>query len=413
MSDFLADFIDDEEDKKKPIEKSKTKKEESDEELVVKKVSDEIKVVFRCKGYPDEEIIIPAFKKTANNILNRGIIFYGPTGSGKTTIIRNFMFLTKKTFPIVFAFAPTNSEKHDMDAMIPKPLVYETGWGLKEIKDIYTRQRSATEIYNNANNLKTLHKLFVRVANAHARKFLGKILSLKQRAIKDVMKKNDSLADQKNKIAEIEDVFKEKLIKFYKQVINPNARKLERESLDQEEKFALRYRNLNVRSLMVFDDAMTEILALIKAGKKANDETIKNFFFKGRHANISHWYAFQDDKGLDTDIRKNAHISVFTDKQVALAYFSRAANSFSAQEKKRAEAVINTIFDEDKCSKYAKLVYYRLDKHKFQYIIADEYEDKEVQMCSKPVRDFCKKVELKGENFDKSNPYFQKFAEQL
>lgn len=376
---------------------------------------DTLKVTYIVKQNgqtKEEEILVPKFKKTKDNILNKGIILYGPTGSGKTRIIRDFMHLTKNSFPIVFAFAPTNAEKHDYDALIPKPLVFEN-FGLKEIKEIYNRQRSTTEVYNNANNLKTLHSLFNRVASAKARIYLKKINYFKERALKDIFEKYESLSEKNDKKEEIELLFKEKLICFYKQIIIPNIKKLQQMNLTQEERFALRYRNLNAKTLIMFDDAFTEVMKLIREGRRKEDETIKNFFFKGRHANITHWYAFQDDNRLDSDIRKNAHISVFTDKQVALAYFSRGANSFSLQEKKRAEAVINTVFDEEKAPKFAKLIYSRLDKNKFYYIVADEYEDKEVQMCSTVVKEYCKKIASKEGNFDTTNPYFQLFQGQI
>src|SRR6185437_1745879 len=231
------------------------------------------------------------------------------------------------------------------------------------------------------------------------------------RAIKEASEKCESISEKSNKKKEIKEIFKERLIKFYKQLINPNAKKLLTQDLDQKEKFALRYRHLNPRVMAIFDDAFTEVMALIRQGRKKEDETIKNFFFKGRHANITHIYGFQDDNHLDSEVRKNAHISIFTSKQVALAYFGRAANNFSALEKKRAESVINTIFDEHSAMKYTKLVYSRLYKFQFQYIIADEHEDHEVQMCSKIAREYCKKVASKEGDFDVDNPYFQKFKE--
>lgn len=370
---------------------------------------DSLKVVFKYKGNPDEEIIIPKFKKNVLSILNRGIILYGPTETGKTVIMKDFLYMTKGVYPIVFAFSPTNSENHTYDSIIPKPLVFEE-LTLKQIKEIYIRQKTTTEIYNNANNLKTLHSLFLKVSNIRSKLFLDKLLNFKDKALKEAEAKCETLIEKKNKKDEIEEVFKDKLIKFYKQVINPNYNKLQNMELNQEEKFALRYRYLNPHILIIFDDALTEIMGLLKESKKDKDEIIKNFFFKGRHAKISHWYGFQDDNRLDSEIRKNAHISIFTDKPVALSYFRRSANGFSLVEQKKAEAVINTIFS-DKSPDFAKLIYCRMDKTKFYYIVADEHDDSEVQMCSDLVKDYCNKISAKNGNFDTSNPYYNKFAD--
>ena len=374
---------------------------------------DSLRVVFRPnKKLPDEELVIPKFKPTPQYLINKGIIIYGPTETGKSTIFREFAYLTKDYFPIVFAFAPTNAETHNYDHIIPAPLVFED-ITLKQINEIYSRQKIASEIYGNANDLKTLNTLFLKVANARSKMYLEKLLYFKERAIKEADSKYENLSEKKQKKDEIEEIFKEKLIKFYKQIINPNYRKLQNMHLSQEEKFALMYRSLNPHVLIIFDDALTEIMKILKDSKKEGNEVIKNFFFKGRHCKISHWYGFQDDNRLDSDIRKNAHISIFTSKAVALAFFTRAANNFTKTEITKAEAVIDIVFS-DQAPAYAKLVYSRLDpKHKFYYIVAREYDDSQVQMCSKPVRDFCKKIMIKSSNFDTSNPYYSKFANNL
>lgn len=411
MSDFLCNFIVDEIGTKRPVVNTAAPVRSPAGRVETKyKKDDSVKIIFRTRGAQDEEITIPRFTRSKNNLINKSIILYGPSGSGKSTIIRDFMHEVRKAFPLVMGFVPTNAEKHDYDAMIPRPFVHEE-FGLKEIKEVYTRQKTMTEIYNNANNIKTLNKLFERVANRRAQMFLDKMKHLRDKALRE--SDQGTLSEKSQRRTEIEDIFKERLARFYKQIINPNAKRLERMDLDQEEKFAIKYRHLNPRILIVFDDAFIEVMKLIKEGRRKDDEVIKNFFFKGRWANITHWYGFQDDNRLDSDIRKNAFVNVFTDKQVALSYFNRPANSFSALERKRAEAIINTIFDESKMPKHAKLVYMRLDKNRFYYHIADEYEDRDVQMCSHVARKMAKEMESKDSNFDTSNPYFARFADQV
>lgn len=423
MSDFLADFLKNDDsknnnsDRKKLTDKKNKRNESSDESTISDNDSnidykylnkdETIKVRFVYKNIT-EEIIVPKFKNTYLALINKSIILYGPSGTGKTVIVKDFMHFVKKQFPIVFAFVPTNEQKHDYDSLIPKQLVFEE-FGLKEIKDIYLRQKAISEIYNIANNINTLNLLFIRIASPKAKIFLRKLLYIKHKALKEADKINGDASTIKRKKDEIEEIFKEKVIKFYKYVINPNAKKLQNMDLSQEEKYALKYRNLNPKALILFDDASTEIISLIKLGKKNKDETIKNFFFKGRWANITHWYAIHDDTGLDSDIRKNAFKSIFTDKQTALGFFNRSANSFSAIEKKRAEAVINVIFSKE-APPFAKLMYSRLDKNNFQYVVAKEYADSEVQLCSKTVRDFCEKIANKEKLLESStNPYIEKF----
>src|SRR5271168_1053547 len=245
MSDFLNNFIEEFD------AKTSTKKQKIPDAPVLKE--EVLKISFRNKTVT-EEILVPRFKKNINLVLNKSIILYGPSESGKTYILRDLMHLTKTCFPIVFAFVPTNTEKHDYDSLIPKPLVFEH-FGLKEIREIYERQRMTTEIYNNANNLKTLHSLFDRVSNEESKQFLKELLHLRRKAIMSAEKKTD-----KKKIEEIEEIFKTKLTRFYKTMINKSASALQRMDLSQDEKIALRYINLNPRMLILFDDALVEVM---------------------------------------------------------------------------------------------------------------------------------------------------------
>lgn len=390
----------------------KNEKNEKNEKDQFFKKDDSITVKLNIRGNAIEKITVPKWKLNPEQLINRGIILYGPTGSGKTRIIREFMSITKRYFPIVIVFAPTNMEKHDYDNLVPKQLIHED-LKLDYIQEIYNRQRSTTEIYNNSNNLNILNKLFMKVANIKNRQYYDKLLSFKKNSISEVDRKIDDSEQRRQKLEEIESIFEKKLISFYKGIINANIDKLKKMDLSQEEKYAIRYRNLNPRMLIIFDDAFTEVMQVINEGKKKKNQVIENFFFKGRHANISHWYAFQDDNRLNSEIRKNAHLSIFTDIQVALSYFTRAANSFPMSEKKKAETVINTIFSRDHAPEHAKLIYNRLDKNKFYYIVAGDYKDEDVQMCSSTVREYCQKISARNDNFDKNNPYFRSFQDNL
>jgi len=379
------------------------------------KKDDNLHVIFRYRGQPEEEIIIQPIRKTNMIFLNKSVIFYGPSGSGKTTAIYNYMYIMFDIFPTVFIFAPTENQKGDFGKHVPAPLIFEE-FGIKNIRDIYLRQKAATSIYNNANNLKVLHGLFMRVANAKAKQFQKKLVLLREKAKHQAASMYTDLGARKAKLEEIDDMFKYKLIRFYKRIIEPYTRRLKTQDLTKEEKFAIKYLNFNPRTLIVFDDATTELLELIKEGKKKvkgeatkDGEIIKHFFFKGRWANITHWYAFHDDNKLDTDIRKNAFYSIFCDIQVALAFFQRTANNFTSIEKKRAETIINAVFDKKTAPEHAKLVYSRLEK-KFYYLVADNVPE-DFQMCSHAVRKFCSQIVKKEGGMDMNNPFSKKFEE--
>lgn len=374
-----------------------------------------LKIQFKARGFPDEEILVPLYNKSPYGLHNKSGMFYGLSGTGKTVLINDFMYRMKDMFPKVVVFSPTNQEKHDYDGIVPSPLVYED-FTLENIKELYEHQRAAAQVYNNANNLKVLHGLFKKVATRKSHQYLNRLLNMKNRALMDIEKNYKDPGQRKSKREEVKDMMREKLIAFYKSIIKPHKAKFQgNRNLTDKEALAIKYLDYNPHILVIFDDAMKEIMAMIKEGKKNNDNVLENFFFKGRHAKITHFYAFQDDGGLDPGIRKNAFVNFFTSKNVALHFFNATANNFSPYEKKKAASIIEDVFahanEKGHPLEHAKLVYMRDNKNPFQYVIADVHDD--FRMCSAAVRAYCKKVRRDDSAIDTSNTHMSAFMDGL
>lgn len=298
------------------------------------KNDDSIRCIFNCPKRPPEEIVIPKFEKLPLTFLNKSIILYGGSGSGKTFLIYDIMNLMKNIFPTVFVFSPTENERGDFAKKIPSQLIDED---LKtdKISNIYLRQKATSNYYIKASKISILYCLFKKIATVQDHKNHKKLINARTATIAYLNKTYADPGIRKTKIESIGDIFKIKFITYYKNVIKPKIHILLKQKLTQAEQDCIKYINLNPRILIIFDDATTEILNLIKEGKKRNDETIKNFFFKGRHTNITHIYSFHDDGKLDSDIRKNAFYSIFCSQTAALSFFGKTANSFSTLEKKK------------------------------------------------------------------------------
>jgi hypothetical protein len=120
---------------------------------------------------------------------------------------------------------------------------------------------------------------------------------------------------------------------------------------------------------VVFDDCG----AILKRFQK--EEVIKKIFFQGRHNYINLIITLQDDLNLDSSIKKNAFVNIFTTGRCASAYFERGSNSFSKKDKEVAGKIINSIFNTNVKNNFKKLVYLRDDPNPFRYTVADLYDE--------------------------------------
>jgi len=312
----------------------------------------------------EDGLSVEKFEICPENILNRGIIFYGPTKSGKTTLMLNFMYAIKDQIHMAFAFAPTNQEKHELDKIIPPMFVYETlDSGL--IKDIYERNRAKSTLYNQVHSLEELTPIFKAIASPQELKHDEYICAIAAKTMDKV--------ETNSQRQEINEILNKKRVARYRKIIKSASPS----SIPQKYSGLYKNMDINPKALVMFEDATSELGILIKKEKQKNEETIKNFFFKGRWANITHFYAFHDDKGVDTDIRKNAHVSIFTSKQIAYTYFSRPSAGFTLSEKKLAERHIRAVFGESgsgRFPKHSKLVYVR-ETAEFMYVVAEVFDN--------------------------------------
>lgn len=343
--------------------------------------------------YKTENLKIPHFEICPSTIVNKSVILYGESGTGKTQIIRDIMYKCKESFPEVIVFCPTNEENHDYDGYIPDCLIYDE-FDLNNITSVYERQKNKAMRYNNVNDINNLKSIYDIIKNNRTEKFHNKMLEFETKNLNNISRiVNDG--ERKNKRDEFNKYIKNKFIDFYKKCIKINLTSVHK--LSNYQKQLVNDLDINPKILVIFDDAMEEIKSLIKIGNKENNQVIKNFFFKGRHAHITHIYTFQNEDKLDASIKKNAFYSVFTTPDSAKGFFSKANMCQSPHDKKKVEICSDEIFGDGE-KKYRVMIYSRLDyKTPFKYFKADLHDD--FKMCSNIIWDFCNLIEDKNKLF--------------
>jgi hypothetical protein len=119
--------------------------------------------------------------------------------------------------------------------------------------------------------------------------------------------------------------------------------------------------------------------------------------------------AVQDDNKLTANLKKNAFLSIFTDRTSCQHLIDSKALSFDKKKKLLMGEALNVIIDNPN-RPFEKLAYYRLgnDKNMITYTKAIIYGDEGFPFGSPTFRFICKKIEEKIG--DKNNQFLQDVA---
>jgi hypothetical protein len=260
----------------------------------------------------------------------------------------------------------------------------------------------------NANNLVNLKSLFDRVSDSQAKEVEKSIL--KKTGDSLIFIDNSGVLNFAQKKAQISAIKLERdkvLRKVYKTSIRYHKLILEKStSLTKKERSALTFLDINPHVLLVFDDFASKFKKLYKM-----TTAIKEIFYEGRQSFITTIIKTQDDKEIDSELRKNSMVNIFTTAQTATAAFERTSNSYPKHVKERSKMAIETVFKQDivKAKHHQKLVYIQNLTDPFRYTISDLYD--EYKMCCNSVWEFEDKIGVNNDSQDlESNPFFSKYS---
>jgi hypothetical protein len=349
--------------------------------------------LFTQDGYE-----VPIFDKHYKNYLNRSIVLYGASASGKSMIMRDILYTLKDHIPNMCVICPTNNLNKSYDGIIPSQLIYnEVTEDL--IKKIFNRQKVAVKMYNMTNDLDRLKHIYNKLSRKNNEKLMSLIASYNK--IKHIFSNNDNIhiSEKKIKLQELDEEHNKSLIAFYKEIISKNKSIIDRNNnLDENEIRIINYININPNFLIIIDDAA------VSASVWSRYQEVKELFFNGRHHKITFMISFQDDKLLESSLRKNAFINIFTTQVTCNSFFERTANNFTKAEKNKMAKLSHFIFNDEKLKNknYKKLVYIKDRNPTTYYIIANYYDD--FQFGSKHLYELCDKVK---KNDDKNEEDYE------
>jgi hypothetical protein len=344
--------------------------------------------------------------KDYRHYLNLTTVIYGQTGSGKSIILDEIMYLLKPYIPVCFVVSQSNSSNNAYTNKVGKRFIkktIESDW----IDGLLQRQKNASSAYSKVNDMLELKHMFDRIINSTTKAV--------EKAIIDKAKDSITYVDnsdmlffrkkaQKNQITE----YKEKALKkLYKKTIRRYIVELENlNSLSKVERGTIEFLDFNPNLLFILDDCASNFKKWYK-----KTTAIKEIFYEGRHYNFSNLITSQDDKEIDSELRKNTRISIFTTAQSAISNFERKSNYYPKNIIDKARLCIDAVFKQkiNEPTHYQKLVYIQGSSDPFRYTIADTYED--FTIGSSAVWEYNDRIKSKNsDSAVNNNPFFEKYS---
>jgi hypothetical protein len=358
----------------------------------------------------------------AGLFIDKTITAYGPSGTGKTVLIKNVMRVTQGHIEQIIVVAPTAVSNRAYDGFVDPSLIHynlrlppdptaparkkvetDTEAAVRFLETIWQRQEMMAAIYTRANTPKTLARLYGRLSARARAEGDDRIRALEVRrrqVCDDVTHQYGSdpgRCDEKKK--DVNGKFTKMLVLLYKQFIAPCFEELwRREDLTEDETYSLNYLHFNPRILLIFDDCAAQLKPIF--GK----EIFRKFYYQNRHIFATVFLACQDDTDLPTNLRKNNFISLFTEPVVAISNFERASNKFPKTTQRLAADIAPEVFVGNR-----KLAYIREDeKRQHFYHVTVPYPRPQL-FGSPSLHELCDQVRVDKVTMDSANPFYDRF----
>ena len=341
---------------------------------------------------------LPEFDMGYMRFLDRTTILYGESGTGKSCVITDVLHTLKPHIEQIVVVSPTDRQNHTYDrGIVPLPCIHYTMLP-KLLDDIWERQNALAAVYTRVNRIEIIKSLFNELKLSQATSVISEINRKLESYKEEVYAEELDEVSTKSKIDNLETEYNRLILLIYKHSINEHKNKLRDQVLTENEKYTLKYLNLNPRLVVIFDDCTD----LIK--KNRSHPVMQKLFYQGRWAFITALIACHNDKALDSELRKNAFINVFTSEKSARSYFKRGSNDFDKDEFKQAQAAIKCAFSP--LLKYQKLIWVRME-NKFYKATANIHEN--FRFGSPVIWEYCRKIQAEAGSVATDNKFMQDF----
>lgn len=334
-------------------------------------------------------------------------MLYGPSGSGKSSIILHILKLLQAVIPNGVVICPTNDMNKTFTGVFPDQMIHDNV-NSDLLKQIFERQKWGVTMYNKINNIELLQPIFAICSSTDDVEKTNKLTTFLNDSIFTLNNKNYDKEKRKNIRNELQDKHDTKLLNIMKRVIVNNKDKLLCDvSLTDDQYVIVKNISYNPNTILILDDCASTA----KDWKRFTE--INKLFLEGRHYHTTTIISLQAEAALPPLLRNNAHINIFTTKEIVTTYFKKESTGVDKQMRNKIYAIAEEIFKDTKNNKkpnYKKLCWFSTlikTDYKIQYIIGIPFKFK---FGSKSYWQFCEKVKKIEDNKQTTNKINQLFG---
>jgi tRNA A37 threonylcarbamoyladenosine biosynthesis protein TsaE len=360
---------------------------------------------------------VPKLHVGPSMFIDRTIVIYGPSKTGKTVITKHIMKEVNGNIEQILVVAPSESSNRSYEGFVDSPFIHYrlylanpanpkkddgTKGALRFLEAIWKRQEMMAAIYTRANSAEILSRLYGRLPHSvrsEGARHIEVINSKREHVIAKVRRQYSTEVGRcEEKVKDINEKFKKMLILLYKKFIAPSYEELWREDLNEDERYSLTYLNFNPRLLLIFDDCAAQLKPFF------SKEIFRLLFYQNRHSFITVILCCQDDTDLPANLRKNAFISFFTEPIVCTSNFERESNKFPKNTKQTVAELAPILF-----RGHRKMAYIREDERRQHFYHVQFPYPQPFRFGSEASHELCDEVRTVGVSMDRDNPYFDAF----
>lgn len=346
----------------------------------------------------DKIVNVQDLDMDCDRFLDKSTVLLGPSRSGKSTIIVDILYQLRDKIDQIIVISPMDKQNHTYDrGIVPLPFIHYD-MTIESINLIWERQQALVSVYGKANNPAVLNSLFNRCNNTDCKNRISDVQTSLRNYCTNIDMSDRAVAQCK--IEEQQEKCGKLITAIHKLAIENSIDALHKMSnLSKEERFSLKYININPRLMIIFDDC-TEILK-----QYAKHETMSKLFTMGRWNYVSFIIGVHGDTALPPTAKKNVFNTIFTDEPTAHAYFERKTNDYDKESKKRANDHCKLVFTP--LDPFQKLVYVREEGKYYKY----RAKQHGIFRFGSPVMwEYCDQIKSNGAEVSTSNKFMSDFT---